>query len=165
MEKLLKKTMIVLFILHWLSVGSSQGQITFYGSDTGKPTDKNKQEVYDLGGETLTFRVTECEKGVNYTKQEIQKLMNEVTQLKNETNELKNQLSQLKKSAPQMANTQTNNNSGVVILNRNTSSDNTNGIDNNSNNGEKQNSPLPINPSINPSVNPAVNNVKDYGSP
>lgn len=58
--------------------------------DPSKKTSGSSQAIYDQGGQSKQFRITESEKGLDFVKKEIASLRLEVEMLKKEVESLKN---------------------------------------------------------------------------
>jgi len=119
----------------------THSQISFVGTDSGKETDPKNQEIYSNGGETVVYRITECEKGVHFTKQEIQNLKTKMSSLQSEMAELKNQINEFRGSKSPIAKTEINPN--IPNVQRETSGQ--------SLEGQAQ--------------TPSLENIKEYGAP
>jgi TolA-binding protein len=68
---------------------SAKAQITFPGTGSSEPTSPTKQESYEQGGESTKFRLTELEKGVNWTKVEVTSLKEQIKSLQQQIETLK----------------------------------------------------------------------------
>lgn len=79
MVKIFSYTFIIFLYASWES--QAQSNITFPGAGSAAQTTKDQQAIYQNGGESLSYRMTECEKGLDFTKKELQQLKEQVSQL------------------------------------------------------------------------------------